>query len=229
MTEFFLPLHVHFCCRGDALVFLDLQKDSYTLVNGEASSILRSMCSPNNVEMLDQKQIDILEELVDVGLLTKNHDAGKHASPTEIGLAMESLLDTEAPVEFRITTVHVWRFIAACTTAVVRLRWNRLEDTVQSVQLRKSCCFPKAPLPFAKARELTAIFNRLRSFFPRNYLCLYDSLALIEFLARFQLFPTWVFGVKLEPWAAHCWVQEAPFTFNEGAEEAAGYTAVMTI
>ena len=80
-----------------------------------------------------------------------------------------------------------------------------------------------------RSRELVDIFGRLRSLFPRRYLCLFDSLALIEFLARYDLFPSWIFGVRLEPWAAHCWVQEAGHIFNEELEEAAGYTPVMGI
>ncbi|WP_349770714.1 lasso peptide biosynthesis B2 protein [Steroidobacter cummioxidans] len=52
---------------------------------------------------------------------------------------------------------------------------------------------------------------------------------MVEFLARYDVFPTWVFGVRLEPWGAHCWIQHGPFTFNEGVEKAASYTPIMAV
>jgi hypothetical protein len=104
-----------------------------------------------------------------------------------------------------------------------------LQRTVHAVEQRKRERASMRTFDVERARELVAVFHALRLFFPVNYLCLYDSLALLEFLARYDVFPTWVFGVRLEPWAAHCWVQEAGVTFNEDVEEAANFTAIMAI
>lgn len=228
MVEYFLPHHVHFCWRGDALVFIDLRQDDYILVNDHDTIAFRRLFT-NHDDGLGFELPHTMQGLLGAGLLTMDRTAGETVAPTKIQLAMEGLIDTDSILHVNLIASHIWHFLAACTTATVRLSWGRLESTVKNVEQRKTHRASLKPFDMARARELTAIFHKLRSFFPRNYLCLYDSLALIEFLARYDIFPTWVFGVKLEPWAAHCWVQEGPFTFNEGVEEAAHYTPVMVI
>jgi hypothetical protein len=170
-----------------------------------------------------------LQELLDGGLLTTDPSAGKSLSAARVELALERLIDPEDATQSRPRAMHVARFIRACTTAAIRLRWGHIQRTVNAVANRKRRRASSTPFDVDKARELTASFQTLRSLFPRDYLCLFDSLALLEFLAGFDLYPTWVFGVRLEPWAAHCWVQEGQYIFNEGVEEAAFYTPIMTV
>ncbi len=229
MDEYLLPPHVHFCRRGDAFVFLDLKQDDYTLVNGEAATALRAQLSMHAATTPIRMSDGSLRELLEGGLLTTNRSAGKRLALTQAELATEQLLEPGAVSGVRVTLTDFRRFFGACTTAAVRLRWGRLENTIAAVARRKARHSSQQLLDVARARELTAIFYKLRTFFPFNYLCLFDSLALIEFLARYRIFPTWVFGVKLEPWAAHCWIQEGSLAFNEGVEEAAGYTPIMVI
>jgi hypothetical protein len=80
-----------------------------------------------------------------------------------------------------------------------------------------------------RARILVSVFIRLRPFYDRKYLCLFDSLALLDFLARYALFPTWVFGVQSEPFAAHCWIQQDGFLVNDTVERVDAYTPVMAV
>lgn len=229
MAEYFLAPHVHFCCRGGAFVFLDLKQDDYTLINGNAATALQQLSSGGHLDNAQPELADALKELVDGGLLTTDRSAGKNIRSTQAELALEPLLDPEAMPRNRLRLSHFFHFLTACTAASARLKWGRLENTVKAVERRKARRSPQTHFDVNKARELTETFRTLRSLFPRNYLCLYDSLALLEFLARFDVYPTWVFGIKLEPWVAHCWVQQGQFVFNEGVEEAAGYTPIMTI
>jgi hypothetical protein len=227
MEEYLLRSHVHCCRRGDAYVFLDLKQDNYMLVAGPAADALRALADANPGSTTAQSA-DPLRELEQGGLLTKDRTGGRPFATTAVDLAVEPLLDLDtAPPAIRM--VDWWNFAVACTTATVRLRWHPLEKTVAAVAKRKALHGAHDHLELERARHLTAVFNRLRSLFPANYLCLFDSLALIEFLARYQLYPTWVFGVRLEPWSAHCWIQQGQFAFNEGVEEAATYTPIMAI
>jgi hypothetical protein len=171
----------------------------------------------------------VLKELLESGLLTTNPKNGKPIRPTAGELALEPLVDPDAPPTISITPMHVVRFFSSCAWATFRLRFCKIEYTVNAVKRRKAGFERFSSTDIHKARELTAIFSVLRALFPRNYLCLYDSLALIHFLGRYEVFPDWVFGVTLEPWGAHCWVQNGRFIFNEDVEEAAGYTPVMLV
>jgi len=228
MTQYLLPRHVHVCRRGEDFVFLDLRQDDYTLVNGAAAAALRASIFMEHDVANETVASDPLRALLEGGLLTTDESIGKQLNVTQVEPAVDQLLDFDTIADAHITAIAFLRFFSACSVAALRLRWGRLENTIQSIVRRKSR-HSAQPLDVARARELTAVFYKLRALFPFNYLCLFDSLALIEFLARYRIFPTWVFGVKLEPWAAHCWIQHGPLAFNENPETAAGYTPIMVI
>lgn len=59
--------------------------------------------------------------------------------------------------------------------------------------------------------------------------CLPDSLALIARLARCNIPSTLVFGVKLDPFAAHCWVQSGHLLLTDRLEEVERFTPVRSI
>jgi hypothetical protein len=80
-----------------------------------------------------------------------------------------------------------------------------------------------------EARKLVGIFDRLRSLYPADYLCLFDSLALLEFLSRYKLFPSWVFAIRPAPWGAHCWVQDACTIFNDDPYNVLEYLPIMQV
>jgi hypothetical protein len=223
MSTYFLPRHVHFCQRGDAFVFLDLHQDDYTLVNGPAATALKELSSQPGRDLSND-----LHELLQGGLLTTEANAGKRVVPTRIDLAAECLVDRESLHDVRVHLGHITNFFSACAAAKMSLRWRKIETTVMSVARRKER-HAETSFDMERAQELTAVFHKLRGFFPANYLCLFDSLALLEFLAKYGIYPTWVFGVRLEPWAAHCWVQNGHWLLNEEVEAAATYTPIMAI
>lgn len=230
MRQFFLPHGVHFCYRGDAAIFLDLRRDEYTLLAGENAAKWRALADPENLLNSDGNwRRDFLIQLGAKGLVTQDGAAGKALMPTEVETATDSLIEREADGPLGINARHIATFFRACATAAILLRWCPIEHTVARIERRKA-----QPLGFRIANpsttiELTNVFLRLRSFFPRDYLCLYDSLALLEFLASYRTYPNWVFGVMLEPWAAHCWVQQGALMLNEELEVASTYTPVMAV
>lgn len=65
--------------------------------------------------------------------------------------------------------------------------------------------------------------------FRSNNACLFDSLTLINFLAYFGIFPQWIFGVRSDPFAAHCWVQQDGMVFNDSIEHVIRYKPIMVV
>jgi hypothetical protein len=122
-------------------------------------------------------------------------------------------------------------FLGASLFAKLVLRFYSLERVVRRVRDRKAAHATKSlPFDVARARRLVDIFARLRVFlFSHREKCLQDSLALLEFLARYDLFPSWVFAVRARPFVAHCWVQHEGFVFNDTAEHVSGYTPIMVV
>jgi hypothetical protein len=227
MENYFLPRHVYFCRRGQAYIFLDLERDEYKLINGRAAQALRDITTATTMDGYSADRHRELDSMATCGLLTADTYGSRPLAPTSVQLALEPLVDPDLQLHTRISFAHVRTFLRTCAIAAMLLRFRRIKYVVERVERRKRR--QPCSMNIGYARELTAIFLALRKLFPRRYLCLYDSVALLEFLAHFHVYPTWVFGVKLEPWAAHCWIQHEGFSFNEDIEEAANYTPIMAI
>ncbi len=72
-------------------------------------------------------------------------------------------------------------------------------------------------------------FRAARRLVPLKPNCLPDSLALAAFLFRRDIGCQLVFGVKLDAFAAHCWLEIDGAVLNESADSVAGFTPIMVI
>ncbi|MEO1247786.1 MAG: lasso peptide biosynthesis B2 protein [Pseudomonadota bacterium] len=222
----YLSNHAFFCFADNHYVFLDLRSDEYMCLGRAQSEEFKGMLSSG----LDEESV-IVQTLLEKGLFVTDEAAGKYPVPQKVESASTSLLtgaaDKPRPA---IGPAHVFRFFAACGTASWNLRWRSIEQTVRQVERRKNVKGRNAARSNgADIIELFAIFQALRPYYPRPYLCLFDSLALVHFLARFNIYPEWVYGVKLEPWGAHCWVQSEDLVVNDIVDNVNGYTPIMSI
>jgi hypothetical protein len=105
------------------------------------------------------------------------------------------------------------------------LRWRSLEKTVAHVtQRRKSAAVPRAAVGL---ETLVQRFASCRSRFGRKDACLFNSLALLDFLALHGLYPKLVFGVSMRPFHAHCWVQHEDTVVGDTLERVSEFTPIM--
>jgi hypothetical protein len=72
-------------------------------------------------------------------------------------------------------------------------------------------------------------FRNARSLVPLRGNCLSDSLALMRWLAGHGEGATLVFGVKLDPFAAHCWVQSGDVLLNDHPDRVERFARIRTI
>jgi hypothetical protein len=210
-VEYFLAEHVH-CCVDDAWwVFLDLARDRYHCV---------PRCS------VEEREPQVLERLRALGILSANHQNARAIQTTEIMAPTGSIHSPDGEV-FERSMVRSFAFLRACALADRRLRRGALIRTVARVADRKRRALPA--LDWKRARDRVAFFRARRPWYPRDYLCLFDSLALLEFLATQGLFADWVFGVRAEPFAAHCWVQRDEVVLNDSVERVGGFVPIMRV
>ena len=78
-------------------------------------------------------------------------------------------------------------------------------------------------------RALALRFFRARKLVPAAPHCLLDSLALVAWLGRRGIASLLVFGVKLDPFAAHCWVQCGNLLLTDRLEEIERFAPVRVI
>jgi hypothetical protein len=239
MARYALADHVFVCVNGDHLVLLDLKEDRYWALEAAPTAGLSSLVagwpvrvtgSTDSAESPSPETVQVIEVLRGRGLLTDSVSSGKDATPvTAIVPRTELVSETEPAAGSRIGSW--WTFFVACAFAKFALRTWPFDRVILRVERRKRMLGSKAPaLDAERARRLVEAFARYRVFlFSSKDECLFDSFALLEFLARYGIYPDWNFGVQTRPFAAHCWVQHGEIVFNDTVEHVSGYTPIMVV
>ncbi|UQV18931.1 lasso peptide biosynthesis B2 protein [Brevundimonas albigilva] len=75
--------------------------------------------------------------------------------------------------------------------------------------------------------EAARRFWTLMPYLPIEGECLVRSALLMRFLHARGLDADWVFGVRLHPFAAHCWVQSGDVCLNDDVERLTAYTPIF--
>jgi len=239
--QYHLPDHVFACIAGEHCVFLDLRRDEYSCLHRCDTTGFAAMVEgwPDDASAADGQSLvrtgelaTSLSELVKAELLVPNGEGGRKGRSVPIPKASASLLDGPERDLSRvpIRPVDTARFLTAIVSAAVALRRSHMERLVRKVDRRRKENVrgdSQAGLP--KPRELTFRFRAMRPWVPLGYRCLFDSLALLEFLARYGVFPTWVFGVRTAPFGAHCWVQAGEVVLNDTVEQVRPFTPIMAV
>jgi hypothetical protein len=162
-------------------------------------------------------------------LLSK--DAAEPAAFTPTAIDLNSLLtsvghevERRSPIRWR----HIIDFLRACTWARRSVRSRPLYVVAEEIGRKKSAA--GAPFDAERAIELVGVFRRLRphTFAARDQ-CLFHALALVRFLSAYDIYPTWVIGVRTKPWAAHSWVQQGTLLLDANPEQVCDYSPILAI
>jgi len=239
MARYALAEHVFVCLNGEHLVLLDLKEDRYWALEASQTVGLGALVGGWPVKSADStastqppspETLAAIEVLRGRGLLTDSVPPGKDATPVAATIPGRELVSESEP-----SAGHPpgnWlAFFAASALAKIALRTWPFERVIRRVRRRKARLGSKAAqLDTERARKLVEGFARYRVFlFSSKNECLYDSLALLEYLARYGIYADWVFGVQTRPFAAHCWVQHGDIVFNDTVEHVSGYTPIMVV
>ena len=77
-----------------------------------------------------------------------------------------------------------------------------------------------------RVTKAARVFWNIGAWLPIEGECLVRSALLMAFLGRRGLTADWVFGVRLWPFAAHCWVQIGDVCLNDDIERLWPYTPI---
>jgi hypothetical protein len=232
-----LGSEVYFCVTEGQGVFLDLKQDDYSAIpvpafdvssdesDGEAAIL--SAFEAHRRELLEAR---VLEECTDGIARFQAFRSIPRPAASIFHLDEERAFGIAGAPDsnVRVGARDVLDLFSASHRASMLLKKHHICEIVCGVRARKAKASAAGDSIDGLKRH-TAIFRKLRPWYPRSYLCLFDALALLEFLARRRLFPTWVFGVQAQPFGAHCWVQAGDRLLNEGAEFANQFTPIMAV
>src|SRR5207237_410173 len=140
-----------------------------------------------------------------------------------------ALIEFDLDTRPSTTLAHLWHFLMAYTAAKSTIKLRPIKSVVQAVSRRRASVFA-SQMDLEVARGLVTAFVHLRPlFFTARDACLLDSLALLNFLARYGIFPEWVFGVKTAPFLAHCWIKQRGVVFNDSPDYVRGFTPILVV
>jgi hypothetical protein len=238
--SYYLSKHTFFCLADNHYVFLDLREDEYLCLGRKHTDAIKGLLVHHAVDMRsagirlhnprDLDASSAVQALLKKGLLVENDAHGKLPTPARVATPSSSIMEDFDNQQPRITPAHVWNFFSAAAIASAELRLGSIQRTVWKIAARKSThATTVTAVDSGAISDLFQIFRTLRPYYPRKHLCLFDSLALLHFLSRYSEFPHWVYGVKLEPFYAHCWVQAGDVVVNDIVDNVRAYTPIMSV
>jgi hypothetical protein len=241
LHSYWLCKHLYLCTTQSGVVFLDIRQNRYFGLCGPQLHALSLMVEgwpqqphlidPNKF-LLSQNASDIADQYAAEGLLTRDREIGKPATPVSLYLGSAlTEIDIDAPRKRPIGLQDIRYFLGTYTATAYSLRMRPFETIVMRQAERKSqasCC--KVPFLPDLTAELVGVFRLLRSLLAagKNQ-CLFQALALTRFLAHYGQFPTWVIGIRTDPWGAHSWVQEGNLLLDSTPEIVRFYTPILAI
>ena len=242
-ASYFLSPHVHLCVAGKQVILLDLERDKYLAV-AHAHPIGKSVrgwplpptgpvpsaqdAGPARVP--GPENGGLLAQMISQGLLVTDPALGKEAAPVVTDQPKVALVEFDLYARPRPTLGQLWNFCAAFVVARWSLKHRPIKEVVQAARQRKRHASATSSVDIAVIRELVTAFAHMRPlFYTARDGCLLDSVTLTHFLARYGVFPTWVFGVQTDPFYAHCWVQHGDFVFNDTPDFIKGFSPILVV
>jgi hypothetical protein len=169
--------------------------------------------------------------MISQGLLVADPIKGKEAAPVVTQQPSAALVEYELDVHPRTNMAQLWSLFRAHAAARWALRHRPIKAVVEEAQQRKNRAqLSSLATDISAIRPLVTAFLYLRPwFYTARNACLLDSLTLVNFLASYGVFPEWVFGVKTDPFYAHCWVQQGECVFNDTHDYVRGFSPILVV
>ena len=211
----YLRPDVHFVAIEDDLVLLDVDGDAYFCLTDSAPDLSRE--AQGEVVI---RSDDLGAVLAAAGLAQSLRPRAEPASPLP-SLPVETIIhDAGAMLD------------GACLRTALGVLLD-VHQAQRSAGLRPYLAM--APGPDAGARDHQAVLKAAAAFWrfspllPIDGACLLRSAMLISHLRRCGLAADWVFGVRLWPFMAHCWVQSESVCLNDDVERLSAFTPILRL
>ncbi len=235
MLSYRLSDHTRVCVTCEGAVFLDLKRDAYVGISPEQARALAAWVAdwpqPRDTATTDEAARALAESLCARGLLVRASVVSQRKHRIPLLPASEELIPWEEMPWRHIRPAHVIGVLRAFLITVTLLECCVFERIVVRHQQRRDLHNSSTErFDLERARALVSAYHHIRTWiFPRKDRCLLDSLTLLEFLNAFGIYPQWVIGVRLRPFAAHSWIQHAHWVLSGTPAFVRDYTPILVI
>ncbi|MEO9216657.1 MAG: lasso peptide biosynthesis B2 protein [Rhodanobacter sp.] len=225
MTHYVLRDDLSYCRVGERLVFLDVGSDRYfhlpyPMEQAFVAYLDGVGCPDADISTLVERTI-LVEQ---AGTAIDSRPSIKPAvrSAVEASLQPRNLRVSELIEVFAIvliTRMHLK--ISTLKSILDRLTADRHIQTARTK--------PLAEFSEQRISDATAVFRRARLYVPIEMRCLLDSIAMATFLLRRRIHAHVVFGIALDPFSAHCWVQTDDLVLNDTVGNVTSHTPIRVV
>lgn len=204
---YFLSKQAHVCIAGDTMFILDEANGKYLAIDKEQAASFAPFISDWPIKSKSCNAPTLLQSLLDRRLITTDPKLGKSATPSTIQLPATWLRDGQPRGRPQIKAKDFCRFLISVSYALYSKKCLPFRRIVSMVQKSKPSMQERQVETEALA-SLVSVFDWLRPLaFKKTNECFLYCLALNEFLSKYSIYPTWIFAVQEQPFAAHCWLQ----------------------
>lgn len=219
-----LAPHISFGFVGTDAVVLDIAADRYLRLGKAETDALRALMDGERSGPVPA----VLDRLCDLGMIVSGLGpiapvvaAPVHASAVETS-SLSSL--PRAACEPGLIEILTARMMAA--------RWMDFAGLARTMARWRALRARAGPFDRAEPSSLAELvrgFQQGMRYYPAKRRCVQDSLALMTCIWRRRLDAELYFGVRLDPFAAHCWVQSGDLLLTDPAASVAEFSPVFRL
>ncbi len=215
---------VYFCTVDRRTVFLDVEADRYFCLPYHTDFAFQALVEGEEIAGLAR---DALSPLLSSGILIESEDLPySKIESTTIPPAREAGFPTDRrPTVSAITLAIICQIWASHC-----LKRRRFSAIIDRLRARKAHILDARPASLAPAiAELAIAFGRTALMLRTADLCLPRAIAFTMASHARGIAPTIVFGVQLNPFCAHCWVQMEDQIILDDLGQASLFTTTLDV
>ena len=214
--------HLYHCRSGDRTIFLDVDANRYFCLSDELERMFQAFKA--TITPRDDKDFAALLER---GILVYDPLAVRNIDPTVAPSPMRNLR-VDGPAGWNLTlTVQAMAHHALVRHKVRHASFSTIIDDI-SARSRRVRLAPVLPTTDEIARIVSA-FDKAGLILGVADQCLIRSISMLAMMHRVGAAPYLIFGVRTNPFSAHCWVQDADVVLNDAAEHARLFEPILTV
>jgi hypothetical protein len=210
---------------------LDLRRDKYVALSPPLAKAALELMGARPAGSDEPRAYDLdaaRSALVAAGILTDEGEAAANGRWRPPPLPVRTRWPSDAGAWHagrRVSFGALCRVMAALAEAWLALKFLPFHRVIERVERERPRAARRSPMP--TEQDILDDYVAARPWFPAKPICRLDAIALCLHLRRGGHPAALVFGVKLERFRAHCWVQCGDRVLNESQDIVARLTPLM--
>ncbi|HEV2621856.1 MAG TPA: lasso peptide biosynthesis B2 protein [Frateuria sp.] len=225
MAHYVLRDDLSYCRVGERLVFLDVGKDRYFHLPCPLEQALTAYLDGAGCSDTDRS------DLIKRSILVEQTDIAAGSRPDAKPATRSAMEATSQSRNLRVSEL-IEVFVTVLVTRIA-LKISTLKSILDGLTADRHAqaarSEPLAEFPERRVWDAAAAFRRARLYVPIEMRCLLDSIAMARFLLRRRVPTHVVFGIAIDPFSAHCWVQVDDLVLNDTVGNVASHTPIRVV